>query len=147
MWHSHFFNYCQHCRVNTAAIEQAVLPHASSTFLTLCIKAWTLANSAALQTSTSSQEKASVAVQLLARLLKKKSWLARNTHNSQAQSLSITHGRRTSKRAVELCSLPISPQYPCSTPISTPNPSPAARISGFAVSSRMFNVPTRIKRC
>lgn len=71
MYQSHFFNYCQHCGVNTAAIEQAVLPHASSTFLTLRIKAPALADSAALQTSSASQEKAFAAPQLLARLLEK----------------------------------------------------------------------------
>lgn len=70
MHQSHVFNYCQHCGVTPAAIEQAVLPHASSPFLTLCIKAPTLANSAALQTPSSSQEEASAAIQLLARLLK-----------------------------------------------------------------------------
>lgn len=111
MYQSHFFNYCQHCRADTAAIEQAVQPHASSTFLTLRIKARTLANSAALQTSSSSQEKASVAVQLLARLTgggEKDAHLPEMPITSNPV-FSVIHGCRTSERAVELYSLSITP--------------------------------------
>lgn len=111
MYQSHFFNYCQHCRADTAAIEQAVQPHASSTFLTLCIKARTLANSAALQTSSSSQEKASVAVQLLARLMGgggEKDTDLPEMPITPNPMFAVIHGCRTSERAVELHSLSIT---------------------------------------
>lgn len=121
MHQSHVFNYCQHCGVTPAAIEQAVLPHASSPFLTLCIKAPTLANSAALQTPSSSQEEASAAIQLLARLLNKVP-VARNTRSSPARWLYVTRGPSTGKGAANSSTSPRRSRIP------TPNPSPAAWI-------------------
>lgn len=135
MYKSHFFNYCQHCRVNIAAIEQAVLPHASWTFPILCIKAQTLANSAALQTSSSSQEKASVPVQLLARLPEKNPSLP-ETPIIAKPDCSPWH--MAVGQARELLSsahfLSLHTIHPCCTPITTQNPSPAAQISWLAVS-------------
>lgn len=123
MYQSHSFNYCQHCGVNTAAIEQAVLPHASSTFLTLRIKAPTLADSAALQTSSASQKKASALFNSL-RGCWKKAALCQKYPQQPTRWLTVTHGHRTSKSPTGLCSVPIALKSPRHTPASTDSPPP-----------------------